>query len=1039
MKPFLLSITFLVNLLLSAQELIQFDQIMAKRPISQYTIREWNMDNGLPNNAIMDVVQTSDGYLWLATFNGLVRFDGLEFSVFNGSTTTEFTTNSISALVVDDKDQLWIGTNGGGLLKYQAGSFTRFDLDSIRGSIITSMVQGTNGEIWIGTRYGLIAYKNGSFARVDDPILQQINITSLDYDDRQRLWIGTTTQGLYVIDTNGSTNISTQHGLPSNWVYAVFLDSKGNTWVGTDRGLAMVDENGVHTFESFEVSPKTYTNDFLEDKAGNIWMASKEGLFRFNESFEKVDENFEVGHHVVQSLFQDREENLWAGTFRVGLSRINQSKFILLGGMEGLPNEVINVTYLDGDKYWIGTDAGLICMKDGQIHIFKIDNYSAGNRIRDIYRDSRGRLWLCTYNGLVQFEDGEVVRKYTKGDGLSSNSARRIVEDQQGNLWIGTANGLNRMRDDTIEIFSAASGLRDNFIMSLFVDASGTLWVGTNGGGSYNLKGDRFQRVLSPRASNDIVFNFTQDQDLAIWVSTNRGVTYVADSVEFDLSIKHGLISNNVFQVILENQEVLWFASDRGVMRVGKEQIEALINGDTTIITDTRIFDRSDGLRTGQITPASISSLSKAGEIWFSTLKGVAILNSRNIPTNELRANVLVTHVITDLGEAGTSKEIILPPGNRRLDFYYTGISFSAPEKIRFRYQLENFDQYWIDAGNRRTAYYTNLPPGVYDFKVMAANNDGLWSEMPATFQLVQEAYFYQEDWFYMALGAFLIALGAFLYYLRARGLNRRNYQLARLVQERTKDIQYQNEEIVFQKEELRQLNTVKDKLLSVISHDLRGPIAAVSGLLGLLKSGHLNYHELIGQSNKLYNEVQNLTYLLDNLLSWSKTQMQGIKLNCESFPLRDVVEQNLKTVNHISEQKKISVFNKIPKDCMVYTDVNFLSLVVRNLVINALKFTHEKGEISISSKTIGDQVQVSVTDTGVGMSEDELKKLFNTESHYSKMGTANEAGTGIGLLLCKEFIELEGGKIWAESKQGEGSSFNFLLKRKQTEPVQLA
>ena len=287
-----------------------------------------------------------------------------------------------------------------------------------------------------------------------------------------------------------------------------------------------------------------------------------------------------------------------------------------------------------------------------------------------------------------------------------------------------------------------------------------------------------------------------------------------------------------------------------------------------------------------------------------------------------------------------------------------------------------------------------------------------------------------------MLMVLLLVAFGAFLYYLRAMGLSRRNYQLAQMVQERTRDIEYQKEDILLKKEELNQLNTVKDKLLSVISHDLRGPIAAISGLLGLLKSGHLSYHELISQSTRLNTEVHNLTYLLDNLLNWSKTQMQGIKLSPENLYLHKVVEQNLKMVNPISDQKKISVFNRVPNSCQVYTDVNFLSVVIRNLLMNALKFTHEKGEIIIACEQDHNNVILAVNDNGVGMTPEELDKLFSKDTHYSKVGTANEAGTGIGLLLCKEFIELDGGKIWAESKIGEGSSFKIQLKSSKTETV---
>ncbi len=630
----------------------------------------------------------------------------------------------------------------------------------------------------------------------------------------------------------------------------------------------------------------------------------------------------------------------------------------------------------------------------------------------------------------MQFDQGKVVQRYTVENGLCSNNTRRIVEDAEGSLWIGTANGLNRFKNGKFEHFGVESGLRDKFIMSLFIDRANTLWVGTNGGGTYKFKDGRFHEAVSSDGNNDIVFNIFQDDRDAVWISTNRGVVFINDSLEFNITPSHGLLGNNIFQVLVDKSDRIWFTSDQGVMRSSMSEITKLVAGEINKLSDVRIFDRSDGLRTGNITAASISGATEEGEMWFCTLKGVAILHIDKIPTNEVRANTLMTMVIADNKEYATDEWAVLPAGNRRLELHYTGFSYYAPEKIRYKYKLVDFDQNWVDAGTRRTAYYTNIPPGEYVFKVKAANNDGLWSEKSASINLIQRAYFYQTAWFYVVTAVFLVAFGAFLYYLRARQLKLRNFQLAKMVQERTRDVQYQNQAIIVQREELEQLNTVKNKLLSVISHDLRGPIAAVSGLLGLLKSGHLSNQELITQSNLLNNEVHSLTYLLDNLLSWAKSQMQGIKLKKENIGLRKIVEKSLRTTLPMSVQKQIKVHNQVPEDCYVQTDVNFLGLVIRNLVTNAIKFTHEHGEIKIVTETKDKEVLISVNDNGIGMPKDELNRLFDKKSHYSKMGTANEAGTGIGLLLCKEFIDLEGGKIWAESEEGKGSSFKFIIKK---------
>jgi ligand-binding sensor domain-containing protein/signal transduction histidine kinase len=1018
------------------QELFSLEEVDAVRPISQYAIKQWNMNNGLPNNAIMDIQKTSEGFMWLATFNGLTRFDGLEFKVFNRSNTPELITNTISSLAVDHQDNLWIGTNGGGLVKYHKGKFELFESDSIDSSIITALEQGGQNDLWVGTRSGLVKLENQTISKVNTGELRDANITALFYDYKQRLWVGTASRGLYLLDNNSTMNLGLRHGLQSNFIRAVFVDSKDNVWVGSDRGVAIINADGIQPMDSVEGAPTTFTNRFLEDIHGNIWLASSDGLRRYNQKFEHVDPSQDVGHHIVQSLFQDEETNIWAGTYRMGLHRLNQSKFLLIGKSEGLSNEVINVTYADDSMCWAGTDAGLICLNEGKINTFSLGRTSSGNRVRDILRDSQGRFWVCTYNGLVQFDNGKVIKKYTVKDGLVSNNTRRIVEDKDGNLWVGTANGLSLYKDGQFLSYGAASGLIDQFIMSIYVGQDNVLWVGTNGGGTYRLINGKFQKALSKDAAQDVVFNITQDDEEATWLSTNRGIIYLKDTLEFNILPQHGLIGNNVFQVLFKEPGQVWIASDHGIMRASKEEILRLIEGEINELSETRSFDRSDGLRTGQITPASLTGSTNEGEMWFCTLEGMAILQSSNIPINEIRANILVTKVLSDISEHPIDESAVLPAGNQRLEFHYAGLSYFAPEKVQYKYKLENFDQNWVNAGSRRAAFYTNIPPGDYQFKVMASNNDGLWSEFPATVSITQRAYFYQTLWFYLMSGILLIAFGAFLYYLRAVGLRRRNYQLARMVQERTRSIQNQNEAIILQKEELNQLNTVKDKLLSVISHDLRGPIAAVSGLLGLLKSGHLNYQELITQSSKLNNEVHSLTYLLDNLLSWSKSQMQGINLNVGTIQLVKVVDECLKATSPISEQKRISVFNNVPANCYVQTDINLVNLAIRNLVMNALKFTHEQGEIDITAEDQDDQVLISVNDNGVGMTPDELSKLFNAESHYSKMGTANEAGTGIGLLLCKEFIELDGGKIWAVSQEGKGSSFKFLLKKGAPETV---
>ncbi len=367
MRIFLGIVMLQVSLLAYGQVLIPFEQIKVTKPLSQYTIKQWSMNNGLPNNAVMDIAKTSEGFMWLATFNGLTRFDGKEFRVYNRSNTPEFVTNSISSLLVDGNDQLWVGTNGGGLVKYHQGVFTQVNTDSINGSI-TALTEGVDGVLWIGTRSGLAKLEDESLSEIEENKLSAANVTALCFDERGRLWVGTATMGIFVLDENGMMNFSLEDGLQSNFIRAVFVDSQDNIWVGTDQGVSLIRSNGIiESLNSLTGAPQGFTNRFIEDIDGSIWLGSNDGLRRFNGSFEQIDSKLELGHHVVQSLYQDEEKNIWTGTYRVGLHRLNQSRFFLLGENEGLSNEVINVTYSDGVIFWAGSDNGLICLKDGLI------------------------------------------------------------------------------------------------------------------------------------------------------------------------------------------------------------------------------------------------------------------------------------------------------------------------------------------------------------------------------------------------------------------------------------------------------------------------------------------------------------------------------------------------------------------------------------------------------------------------------------------------------------------------------------------------
>ena len=1002
----------------------------SKASIGQYAIDIWTTEHGLPNNAIMDVAKSPDGFIWLATFNGLVRFDGLEFTVFDRNNTDAFKTNNLADLFIAADSSLWIGTNGGGLVKYHNNVFQHIDTDSLIGSnTITSLSENRKGTLWFGTKNGLGKIEDQVISAVQNPLINHANIYTMYVDTEDLLWVGTTLEGLFRYDGQNMQRITTEQGLNSNSIRSIFQDREGHLWIGMDQGVNKINLSGVKLEDSILQNVRGFVNAILPDAAGDIWLGTSLGLFKNGNTLEKITTKEGLSHNIIQSLMYDDEDNLWLGTYRGGLNRLKPSKFLWMGVYEGLPHEVINVTYQDNEITWIGTDNGLVKLSEGKSEIINLGRRN-NNRIRDIMRDSRNRLWVCTYGGLVHLENDKIKKRYTTGDGLVSNSVRRIAESIDSSIWVATASGLSKFEHGNWKTYGQGAGLIDPFIMSLLVSSTNEFWVGTDGGGMYRFTGDSFNPVNDGNGYiGDIIFSIDEDDKGALWIGTNTGLIRYQNGNSTLINRQDGLISNSVFQTFEDHSSHLWIYTDKGVMRLPKEQVMEQMDGKTSMLENAIVFDESDGMQTSQITPASISSQSPNGYIWIPTIKGVAIIDGDNIPVNEVAAIPKILSISGDNNIDYPLTDFVLPAGNLRLEINYTGLSYYAPEDVRFKYKLESFDEEWIDVGDRRVAFYTNLSPGKYQFLVAASNDDGLWNDAYASVVFKKEAFFYQEKWFYAIIGLALFFLGGLVYFWRVRELRKRNQYLTTQVTQRTLDIQKQNDAISRQSEKLGQLNSVKDKLFSVISHDLRGPIAALGGVLGLMNSGQMTEEELDIHLAKLDTEINGLTNLIDNLLSWAKSQMHGISPDPEDIHLVDLLNENLSIYVSIAEVKGIAISQSVSPKHHVYSDRNMLNLVIRNLLMNAIKFTPKGGQIKVSSKLMNDQVEITVEDNGIGMSDEEVKSLFNVKSAYTKMGTSKETGTGLGLLLCKEFVERNHGNIWVETNPGSGSKFKFRLK----------
>jgi len=924
-------------------------------------------------------------------------------------------------------------------LRIDKNKFIHYATDeTLNNSIITAIDSDSQGTIWLGSKNGLGKIVDDRVTLVNHPELQSMNIHTIMIDSKDRLWIGTKRSGLFVYHQDQLRKYTKQEGLVSNTIRSIFEDFKGKIWVGTDRGISFLHNDEIFNLPPIENVPQGFVNYIIEDKNHQLILGTDAGLYGYQkDKFYPLLKDPLLKSYIIQTILVDNEASMWLGTYRNGITMLRRKKFLNYDTSNGLSHQVINVVFEDQHRIWAGTDNGLNLIENGQVRKFNLGSGSSINRVRDILKDSKGNLWICTYDGLIRFDQG-VKRRYTQADGLLSNRIRNIVEDPNGCLWIGTVSGINKMVDGTIvKAYTKEHGLSNDFIMSLFLDESGMMWVGTNGEGVFVLDPelDHFTPVrIRESFYKDVIFEISQDAQGKTWITSNGGIVIYDGKKFHSLGFVGGQFNNSTFQILQDQTGDYWLNSDKGVIHVERSQVEEFLQGNLDKISRYNLYNRADGMNASEVTPASKSLASDQGILWISTLKGITLIDPNNIPVNQIVPPVHIEKIVLDKQEYDQEQLISIPPGKHRLEFHYTGLSYYAPRKSRFKFKLENFDQDWIDAGTQRLAVYTNIPPGDYVFKVIASNNDGIWNREGATMEITKEAFFYQTIWFYVILSLGLLSVGFIGHRIRVYQLKARNRQLAYLVKERTSNVEHQKADINIQKEKLKELNQVKDKLFSIISHDLRSPISNFETVLEMLGNSDISDQEFKELARVLGFQVRNLKDMLNNLLNWSKSQMTGIEPIPTVLNIKSVIQKNIDFLKEEARSRSIELENKINKDLYVITDLEMLKLVIRNLVNNAIKFTSPKSKVTLSAEIGDEEVIICIKDQGPGIKHEIIEKIFDIDYNYTITGKPKEIGTGLGLILCKEFVEKNGGKLWVESEYGQGSVFKFSLKRELAE-----
>jgi signal transduction histidine kinase/ligand-binding sensor domain-containing protein len=958
--------------------------------------KHFTVDDGLPQNTIQGIVKDKYGFIWLGTWEGLCKFDGYKFIVYKAEKNNVKTiyNNRINYLYKDSKGEIWVCGADTTISKYnyETDDFTRFRHSQLPQWLIDSL------DRTITTSYTSTQTKEYSWV-----VYQQNNILSrkLQLHEINNLLTQTNIQtGKKIIYRADPLN---HWALADEYVYHMYLDDQEILWVGTYSG-------GINYAD-------------LRQKSFNYYYS------KYNDQNSLID-------NLIRAFCEDKEGNLWVGTHNKGITKINRTKETYKHYQANKNNPESSITqnmirkiYCDRFGYvWIGTKGGAnkFDPKTGTFkhYMFPLVPQMPNSWVYDFMEDHKGNLWIGTWTGIGKYDrKKDYFYIYNVYETLPKHSVRVIIEDKKNNLWVATEGGLSKLhRTSTTEFIEK---LTPTFYKHIPENPNSL--------------------------SNDRIYSMLLDDDGIFWLGTASGLNrFDPEKQKFmHFGFEEGIPDEFIVGILDDKKGNLWISHKKGLTRFNKKT-HAIRN-----------FAKHDGLQSNDFSEDAYYRNPKTGEMFFGGNRGFnsffpdsikdnpyfPVIQFTNLKINNISVgiNTKINDRIVLVKPIYMTNSIELTQADKVFSIEFSALHYSSPNKNKYAYKLEGFDKEWIytDA-SRREAVYSNLPAGNYVFKVMASNCDGLWAPTEKTMKIKVLPAWWGTLWFNILVVIFILSVLYLVNYFRERNYLKTQTLLTSEVEQRTKELKEANEllmekQVFIQRQadtlietnkQLVILNSTKDRLFSIIAHDLRNPFHTVSGFTEVLLRNFRNFPpEKIEKYLHLINISSiNGNNLLDNLLQWSRAQTGRISFDPVRINLYTLVEENIALIEGDAKRKNIEVKSNLDDKFEITADENMLKTIVRNLLSNAIKFTSNGGNVTISARQSNLATEITVADSGVGINSENLSKLFKIDHNYTTKGTSNESGTGLGLLICKEFVEKHGGKIWAESEEGKGSKFKFTI-----------